>query len=154
MIRDLSKMVSLMRKHLSKDLKETRSETWVYLRDLCRQRGHARGETFRVHSWSTMSEGESSETLGGQILQDWVEHWKDFGSNCEWDGKKSSLWGCLSSPIFTWSHWLLGGEECIQGRGRASIERGYANPERDDNDLCNDSSREEGIWQILDISWN
>lgn len=41
MIRISSKTVSLMTKHLSKDLRELRSETWVYLRDLCRQRSRS-----------------------------------------------------------------------------------------------------------------
>lgn len=31
-----SEMVSLMRRHLHKDLKELKSKTWVYPRNLCR----------------------------------------------------------------------------------------------------------------------
>lgn len=64
-IRTSSKMVSL-RKHLSEGLKELRSETWAYLRDLCRQRG----QTEEMHGRSSMSEGERSESQGPELGSD------------------------------------------------------------------------------------
>lgn len=147
-------MVSLMRKHLSKDLKDLRRKTWVHLRDLCKQRKHAWGLTSGCMAEGPSGRGTAQRGQGARSCRAEQATWRILALSVRW--KEKQPLGLLEQrdriPIFPGSHWLLGR---FKDKGRAELALKEAVPiQARDSGLHHNSSSAGSIRQVWDVSCN